>query len=204
MKMNLPNKLTVLRLLLVPVILVVMLLPYSIVNNLIALIVFAGASITDYFDGKIARRDNLITDFGKFLDPLADKFMVIAAVFGLVCRAFVEADGLMFWIFMTMLIVTIFRELAVASIRLIASTKANVVVAANMLGKVKTVSQIVCIILALVEPVVHTVIGKLVPDFFFGGFYALTYVTTLVAIVFTVWSGINYITQCWKYLDPEK
>lgn len=204
MKMNLPNKLTVLRLLLVPVILVVMLLPYSIVNNLIALIVFAGASITDYFDGKIARRDNLITDFGKFLDPLADKFMVIAAVFGLVCRAFVEADGLMFWIFMTMLIVTIFRELAVASIRLIASTKANVVVAANMLGKVKTVSQIVCIILALVEPVVHTVIGTLVPDFFFGGFYALTYVTTLVAIVFTVWSGINYITQCWKYLDPEK
>ena len=204
MKMNLPNKLTVLRLLLVPVILVVMLLPYSIVNNLIALIVFAGASITDYFDGKIARRDNLITDFGKFLDPLADKFMVIAAVFGLVCRAFAEVDGLMFWIFMTMLIVTIFRELAVASIRLIASTKANVVVAANMLGKVKTVSQIVCIILALVEPVVHTVIGKLVPDFFFGGFYVLTYATTLVAIVFTVWSGINYIAQCWKYLDPEK
>ena len=204
MKMNLPNKLTVLRLLLVPVILVVMLLPYSIVNNLIALVVFAGASITDYFDGKIARRDNLITDFGKFLDPLADKFMVIAAVFGLVCRAFVEADEWMFWIFMVMLIVTIFRELAVASIRLIASTKANVVVAANMLGKVKTVSQIVCIILALIEPVAHTVIGRFAPDFFFGDFYVLTYATTLVAIVFTVWSGINYITQCWKYLDPEK
>ena len=204
MKMNLPNKLTVLRLLLVPVILVVMLLPYSIVNNIIALIVFAGASITDYFDGKIARRDNLITDFGKFLDPLADKFMVIAAIFGLVCRAFVGQDKWMFWIFMVMLIVTIFRELAVASIRLIASTKANVVVAANMLGKIKTVSQIVCIILALVEPVVHDLIGRAVPDFFFGGFYALTYLTTAVAIVFTVWSGINYITSCWKYLDPEK
>lgn len=204
MKMNLPNKLTVLRLLLVPVILVVMLLPYSIVNNIIALIVFAGASITDYFDGKIARRDNLITDFGKFLDPLADKFMVIAAIFGLVCRAFVEQDKWMFWILMVMLIVTIFRELAVASIRLIASTKANVVVAANMLGKIKTVSQIVCIILALVEPVVHDLIGRAVPDFFFGGFYALTYFTTAVAIVFTVWSGINYITACWKYLDPEK
>lgn len=204
MKMNLPNKLTVLRLLLVPVILVVMLLPYSIINNIIALIVFAGASITDYFDGKIARRDNLITDFGKFLDPLADKFMVIAAIFGLVCRAFVEQDNWMFWILMVMLIVTIFRELAVASIRLIASTKANVVVAANMLGKIKTVSQIVCIILALVEPVVHDLIGRAVPDFFFGGFYALTYFTTAVAIVFTVWSGINYITACWKYLDPEK
>ena len=204
MKMNLPNKLTVLRLLLVPVILVVMLLPYSILNNIIALIVFSGASITDYFDGKIARRDNLITDFGKFLDPLADKFMVIAAIFGIVCRAFVAHDEWMFWIFMAMLIVTIFRELAVASIRLIASTKANVVVAANMLGKVKTVTQIVCIILALVEPVAHDLIGRAVPDFFFGGFYALTYLVTLVAIVFTVLSGINYIAGCWKYLDPEK
>ena len=204
MKMNLPNKLTVLRLVLVPVILVVMLLPYSILNNIIALIVFSGASITDYFDGKIARRDNLITDFGKFLDPLADKFMVIAAIFGIVCRAFVAHDEWMFWIFMAMLIVTIFRELAVASIRLIASTKANVVVAANMLGKVKTVTQIVCIILALVEPVAHDLIGRAVPDFFFGGFYALTYLVTVVAVVFTILSGINYIAGCWKYLDPEK
>ena len=204
MKMNLPNKLTVLRLLLVPVILVVMLLPYSILNNIIALIVFSGASITDYFDGKIARRDNLITDFGKFLDPLANKFMVISAIFGIVCRAYVAQDDWMFWIFMGMLIVTIFRELAVASIRLIASTKANVVVAANMLGKVKTVTQIICIILALVEPVAHDLIGRAVPDFFFGGFYALTYLVTAVAIVFTVWSGINYIAGCWKYLDPEK
>ncbi len=203
MKMNLPNKLTVLRLLLVPVILVVMLLPYSILNNIIALIVFSGASITDYFDGKIARRDNLITDFGKFLDPLADKFMVIAAIFGVVCRYRIGNDW-MFWIFMGMLIVTIFRELAVASIRLIASTKANVVVAANMLGKIKTVTQIICIILALVEPVAHDLIGRAVPDFFFNGFYALTYVTTVAAIIFTVWSGINYIAACWKYLDPEK
>ena len=201
--MNLPNKLTCLRLALVPAILVVMLLPYSIVNNIIALIIFSGASITDYFDGKIARRDGLVTDFGKFLDPLADKFMVIAAIFGIVCR-YRTGNDYMFWIFMTMLIVTIFRELAVASIRLIASTKANVVVAANMLGKIKTVIQIVCIILALVEPAAHTVIAMFVPDFFFYGFYGLTYVSALAAIVFTVWSGIGYVAGCWKYLDPEK
>lgn len=201
--MNLPNKLTVLRLILVPAILVVMLLPYSILNNIIALIIFSGASITDYFDGKIARRDGLVTDFGKFLDPLADKFMVIAAIFGVVCR-YRASNDLMFWIFMGMLIVTIFRELAVASIRLIASTKANVVVAANMLGKIKTVTQIVCIILALVEPVAHDLIGRAVPDFFFGGFYGLTYITAIAAIVFTVWSGIGYIAGCWKHLDPEK
>lgn len=204
MKMNLPNKLTVLRLILVPAILVSLLVPYSILSNAVALVIFSVASITDYFDGKIARRDNLITDFGKFLDPLADKFMVIAAIFGLVCRAFGEQDTWTFWIFMTMLIVTIFRELAVASIRLIASTKANVVVAANMLGKIKTVSQIVCIILALVEPVAHDIIGHFVPDFFFGGFYALTYVASVASIVFTVWSGMNYILACWKYLDPQK
>lgn len=200
--MNLPNKLTCLRLALVPAILVVMLLPYSIVNNIIALIIFSGASITDYFDGKIARRDGLVTDFGKFLDPLADKFMVIAAIFGIVCRY--RTGKYMFWIFMTMLIVTIFRELAVASIRLIASTKANVVVAANMLGKIKTVTQIVCIILALVEPVAHDIIGHFIPDFFFYGFYGLTYVSAIAAIVFTVWSGIGYVAGCWKYLDPEK
>ncbi len=203
MKMNLPNKLTVLRLLLVPVILVVMLLPYSILNNIIALIVFSGASITDYFDGKIARRDNLITDFGKFLDPLADKFMVIAAIFGIVCR-YRAGNDVMFWIYMAMLIVTIFRELAVASIRLIASTKANVVVAANMLGKIKTVTQMICIILALVEPVAYDLIGRAVPDFVLAGIYPLTYVTTVAAVVFTVLSGINYIAGCWKYLDPEK
>ncbi|MBQ7339015.1 MAG: CDP-diacylglycerol--glycerol-3-phosphate 3-phosphatidyltransferase [Clostridia bacterium] len=203
MKMNLPNKLTVLRLILVPVILVVMLLPYSVLNNIIALIVFSGASITDYFDGKIARRDNLITDFGKFLDPLADKFMVIAAIFGIVCRYRVGND-VMFWIYMVMLIVTIFRELAVASIRLIASTKANVVVAANMLGKIKTVTQMICIILALVEPVAYDLIGRAVPDFVLANVYPLTYITTVAAIIFTVWSGVNYIVGCWKYLDPEK
>ncbi len=203
MKMNLPNKLTVLRLLLVPVILLVMLLPYSLIHNLIALIVFSGASITDYFDGKIARRDHLITDFGKFLDPLADKFMVIAAIFGIVCR-YHTSNAWMFWIFMAMLIVTIFRELAVASIRLIASTKANVVVAANMLGKIKTVTQMICIILALAEPMAHDLISRVIPDFYFYGFYALTYLVTAIAIVFTVWSGVNYLADCWKYLDPEK
>lgn len=207
MKMNLPNKLTVLRLILVPVILVVMVLPYSILNNAIALIVFAGASITDYFDGKIARRDNLITDFGKFLDPLADKFMVIAAIFGIVCRSHETGDHFTFWIFMGMLIITIFRELAVASIRLIASTKANVVVAADILGKIKTVAQIVCIILALVEPVAHEILGIIFPEFLltkFFGFYAFTYLGAAVSIVFTIWSGMNYILASWKYLDPEK
>lgn len=205
MKLNLPNKLTVARLILVPFILAFTILPYSIWANAAALVIFSAASLTDLFDGKIARKYNLITDFGKFLDPLADKFMVIAAVFGLVCRGFREGNAWLFWVFMAMLIVTIFRELAVASIRLVAS-KSGVVVPANMLGKVKTVMQMACIILGLCEPVAHDLIGRAAPSFreqSFYGFYALTYVTAAVAIVLTLVSGIVYLKAYWKYLDPE-
>ena len=202
--MNLPNKLTVLRLILVPFILVVMLLPYTWYNNLIAALIFGAASFTDMLDGKIARKYGLVTDFGKFLDPLADKFMVIAAVFGIVCRYRVGND-VMFWVFMVMLMITIFRELAVASIRLITAKKSGVVVAADQLGKIKTVVQIACIELALLEPLVYdNVLARLDPTYFFGGFYILTLLTAALAILFTVWSGVNYIFTYWKYMDPEK
>ena len=202
--MNLPNKLTVLRLILVPFILVVMLLPYTLYNNLIAAFIFGAASFTDMLDGKIARKYGLVTDFGKFLDPLADKFMVIAAVFGIVCRYRADND-VMFWVFMVMLMITIFRELAVASIRLITAKKSGVVVAADKLGKIKTVVQIACIELALLEPVVYdNVLARIDPTYFFGGFYVLTLLTAALAILFTVWSGVNYIVTYWKYMDPEK
>jgi CDP-diacylglycerol--glycerol-3-phosphate 3-phosphatidyltransferase len=201
--MNLPNKLTVLRLILVPPILVVMLLPYSWVVNVIAALIFGAASFTDMLDGKIARKYGLVTDFGKFLDPLADKFMVIAAIFGIVCR-YSTGNEWMFWTFMVMLIVTIFRELAVASIRLITAKNAGVVVAADMLGKIKTVVQIACIELALLEPIAHEIIGHFVPDFYFGGFYALTLLSAAAAVLFTLLSGINYIKNYWQYMDPEK
>ena len=202
--MNLPNKLTVLRLVLVPVILVVMLLPYTWYTNLIAALIFGIASYTDMLDGKIARKRGLVTDFGKFLDPLADKFMVIAAIFGIVCRYRADND-IMFWTFMAMLMITVFRELAVASIRLITAKKSGVVVAADKLGKIKTVVQIACIELALLEPLLYDyVLGRIDPTYFFGGFYILTLLTALLAIVFTVWSGLNYILTYWKYMDPEK
>lgn len=206
---NVPNLLSLLRMALVPVFMAAALyLPKidgisTLVCCLVPALIFILTSLTDMLDGKIARKYHLITDFGKFLDPLADKFMVIAAVFGLVCRGFREKDEWLFWVFMVMLIVTIFRELAVASIRLVASG-AGVVVPANMLGKVKTVTQMACIILALVEPVAHDLIGRAYPDFYFKGFYALTYLTAAVAIVFTVISGVVYLKAYWKYLDPEK
>ena len=202
--MNLPNKLTVLRLILVPFILVVMLLPDAWYINLLAALIFGVASFTDMLDGKIARKHGLVTDFGKFLDPLADKFMVIAAIFGIVCR-YRASNDIMFWVFMTMLMVTVFRELAVASIRLITAKKSGIVVAADMLGKIKTVVQIACIELALLEPLVYDyVLARIDPTYGLGGFYVLTLLAAAAAIVFTVWSGANYIASSWKYMNPEK
>lgn len=136
--MNLPNKLTVLRVILVPFFVFFLLYDFIPHHNLIALIIFAAASYTDHLDGKIARRDNLITNFGKFMDPLADKILVISA---LIC--FVASGTVSPWF----LILITFREFAVTSIRLVASSGKGKVIAANIWGKMKTVSQIVAIII---------------------------------------------------------
>lgn len=203
--MNLPNKLTVLRIILVPVFLVVMMLPASVlsptVSGLIGVALFILASLTDMLDGKIARKYNLVTDFGKLMDPLADKFMVIGALTAVVYRA----EGLMRTLFTIALLVVIFRELAVTSLRLVASSSSGVVVPANMLGKIKTVMQIVCVCAAFIEPILYTipVLADILPTWWVGH-PPLTYLTCALMIVFTVWSGINYFIGMWKYLDPRK
>lgn len=139
--MNLPNKLTILRIILVPFFVLFMLLSGDIFphRNLVALAIFGIASYTDHFDGKIARRDHLITNFGKLMDPLADKIMVMSA---LVCFV---ANGMTNTVFVLLIMV---REFAVTSIRLIAVEQGRVIPANNW-GKAKTVSQIVAICIVL-------------------------------------------------------
>ncbi len=137
--MNLPNKLTMLRIILVPFFVAFLLLDEVPHHYLISLIIFAAASLTDMLDGKIARKYNMITDFGKFADPLADKILVTAAF-----ACFVE-QGTVSSVF---LILVLFREFAVTSIRLVAAENGKVV-AANMWGKAKTVSQMAAIIFVL-------------------------------------------------------
>lgn len=139
-KMNTPNKLTVLRIILVPFFVAVLLLPQIPHHYIIAAIIFGAASYTDHLDGKIARKNNLITDFGKFADPLADKIMVTAAL-----ACFVQV-GLTNAI---VLILILTREFMVTSMRLVAAGKGKVV-AANNWGKAKTVSQIVAVLLILI------------------------------------------------------
>lgn len=203
-KMNLPNKLTVLRIIMVPVFLVVMMLPDSVIpfniSGIIGISIFIIASLTDMLDGKIARKYNLVTDFGKLMDPLADKFLVIGALTVIVYR-YANVRTL----FIIALLIVVFRELAVTSIRLVAASSGGVVIAANMLGKIKTVTQIVCICSAVIEPTVYSIEGvaKVLPSWWVS-YLPITSVLCAWMIIITVWSGINYIVGGWKFIDPEK
>lgn len=217
-KMNLPNKLSVLRLCLVPVIIIVgMLTPqYSVdepsiafyVSSTVCALLFIAAAVTDMLDGRIARRDGLVTDFGKFIDPIADKFMVIGALFVVL----IKFEQIEFFKYFTVvsLIIIVFRELAITSIRLVASKSSSVVLAAAMIGKIKTVTQIVAISSAFLEPVLQWIV-KLIAEAVSDGTIAwrydimpITWAAFALSLVMTVWSGIDYIKTYWKYLDPEK
>lgn len=195
--MNLPNKLSLMRLCLVPVFMIVLLLPESVLSyfwsSVIGLVIFVVASITDCLDGQIARKRNLITDFGKFIDPLADKFMVIGALLAILYRS--EAlRPYFFWAS----VVVVFRELAVTSMRLLVSRKSTVDMAAHLAGKIKTVSQILAVVAALAEPLFYkegTLLATYPP---------VTLTAVAVMIITTIWSGVSYICFYGKYLDPEK
>ena len=192
--MNLPNKLTVARILLVPFFVAALLIDFPL-NNLAALALFGAASITDLLDGKIARKHGLITDFGKFADPLADKILVISALLCFVQLGLCDCVAV---------IIVLFREFTVTSIRLIAASKGNVI-AANIWGKVKTVTQMVAIICVLVMQIVLDIgaLGVALPCCLRCIFYrtgeGLIWVSTLFAII----SGIIYVKQN-KHFISEK
>ena len=209
MKMNLPNKLTLLRLCLVPIFLLVGMMPDSVIpfylSCVVCAVLFIGTAVTDMLDGRIARSRNLITDFGKFLDPIADKFMVIGAMFVILYK-FPNLRTLMVFV----LLIVVFRELAVTSMRLVVSTGEHIVIAANSLGKIKTVSQIVAVSTVFLAPVVQLIarwIGEVIvgePLLWRTDVVPLTWASLLFCVVMTVWSGMNYIMSYWKYLDPQK
>jgi len=196
MKLNLPNKLTVLRVLLVPVFMVFMICPIikdDIICRIVAAGIFILTSITDALDGMIARKYNMITNFGKFLDPLADKFMVFGAMLSIIYR-FENIRPVFIWA----AAVVMFRELAVTSIRLIACGSDGIVIAASNLGKIKTVTQIVCICTVILEPVLFPFFKP------FAEGHILSYITIGLMIIMTVWSGIDYIRHYWSHIAPDK
>lgn len=172
MNMNLPNKLTLLRVLLIPFFVIVLLLDggnSQLLRN-VAAAIFIVASLTDLLDGKIARKHNLVTNFGKFMDPLADKLLVCAA---LICL--VELGQLPAW----MVIIIISREFIISGFRLVA-VEQGIVIAASYWGKFKTTFQMIAIILLVLNlPVL----------------YWLTWICTWVALILTIISLVDYVMK---------
>ena len=183
--MNLPNKLTVIRMIITPFYLATMVFEFRF-HYLIALIVFSVASITDFLDGKIARKNNIVTTFGKLCDPVADKMLTTAA---LLC--FMKLGLCDIWVVMIVLT----REFLVTSFRLVASAQ-GVVIAAGILGKIKTVSQMVFSILIML----CLCIGEFV-TFDFEIFTVVSNVLLWITAVLTVVSGIKYIIDGKKVID---
>ena len=207
--MNLPNKLSVLRMIMVPIFVIVMMIVPDPWGSIVGVALFIIASLTDMLDGKIARKHNLITNFGKFMDPVADKFMVIGTLMALLFRM-VRPDiyglpyGNLFTIlFFVAVVVIIFRELAITSLRLVLVNSTGTVVAAKMLGKIKTVSQIACICMLMIEPLVDALITKLAGDWFLAGVYPISLALIAVMTVFTLWSGLDYIKGAWGSISTD-
>ncbi len=186
--MNLPNKLTVARIILTPVYLAAMLVEFN-YHYLIAAVIFIVASITDFVDGKLARKNNQITTFGKLCDPLADKMLTTAALL-----AFMDMGLCNIWIVMIVLT----REFLVTSFRLVAAAQ-GVVIAANIWGKLKTVSQMVFSIGIMLA--IHFVNAF---SFKFATFALISNILLGITAVLTVISGIIYIVDGLKVIDFSK
>ncbi len=177
--MNLPNKITIFRVCMIPVFLVFMLVPGLPYGNFIATAVFAVACASDALDGHIARKHNLVTNFGKFMDPLADKLLVCSA---LIC--FVELSYMPAW----MVIVIIAREFIISGFRLIASDN-GVVIAASYWGKFKTIAQMITCILLIVQlpfPWIDTVEQV---------FIWLSLVLTVVSLCEYIWKNRSVLKE---------
>lgn len=167
--MNLPNKLTIFRIILVPFFVTCLLIEFP-HNNIYATLLFVIASLTDFLDGYIARKNNLVTDFGKFADPIADKILVISA-----CICLVETGIIPAW----SVLIIIFREFVISGLRMSAAAK-NVVIPADKLGKWKTFTQMIALILLMLNT--------------FNATY-IPHILYYISVVLTAISGIMYIIK---------
>ena len=195
--MNLPNKLTIFRIILVPIMVII---PFLWIDGkifgiptewIIIDLIFIIASITDKLDGYLARKNNQVTTFGKFLDPLADKILVLAAMVMLV-----EMSKLPAWI----PIIVLAREFMVSGYRLIAVEKGGEVIAASKWGKLKTVTQMIAIILAILD---LNAFGECFKGVLQGGDLILNLIVTIlmiVQVIATIFSGIDYMKGAKKLM----
>ena len=195
--LNIPNTLSLVRVLLVPAFVLSLLLMRGIEiwGLVVPAIIFLITAITDVLDGKIARKHNLITDFGKFIDPLADKFLVIGSQIAILAHLFLRGEITEGLVFVWVVLIILLRELAVTSIRLVVAGKSGIVVAASIFGKIKTVSQVVCTLIIILEPLVFP---------FFRENHIAAYIAMGVMCLTTIFSGLDYFKAYLPYIDSNK
>ena len=180
MKMNVPNTLTIIRVLLIPFFVAFMLCNITAYDNYIALAIFIVASLTDTLDGYLARKNNQVTNFGKFMDPLADTLLVCSALIGLLSNGMIST---------VVVLIIIAREFIISGFRLVAVDN-GIVIAASWWGKAKTISQMIMIILLIAS---------------FGGiFNVLETAFVYIATVLTVISLVDYIWKNRAVLNEQK
>lgn len=200
--LNVPNTLSLIRALLVPVFVASLLFmtDMGIWSYIVPTLIYIITGLTDMLDGKIARKYNLVTDFGKFIDPLADKFMVIgsqiAILVWMMLRAMetgCKADLYLPLVFVWVVLIILLRELGVTSLRLVVAGKSGIVVAASMLGKIKTVSQMAGTVIILLEPIIP----------FFSENHILSYVAMGIMAFTTLFSGLDYLKAYMPHIDSN-
>lgn len=189
--MNTPNKLTLIRVILVPVFMTFLLVSEIPYNCLFALVVFAAAALTDLLDGHLARKNNQVTTFGKFLDPIADKVLVLSAM---IC--FIEL-GLASSVAVVLIIA---REFMVTSLRLVAVSNGGKVIAAGMLGKAKTVIQMTSVVIVLFL----CALGQLVSLPAFVDVRLVSHLLIWISAAITIISGAQYMVQNWDSVSATK
>ncbi len=193
--MNLPNTLSLIRAILVPVFVVALLFmrDMPIWGCIVPAIIYAVTGFTDMLDGKIARKYNLVTDFGKFIDPLADKFMVIGSMIAILVWMLLRGEVTLALVFVWLVLIILLRELGVTSLRLVVAGKSGIVVAASMLGKIKTVSQMAGTIIILLEPMIP----------YFSENHILSYVAMAIMAFTTLFSGLDYLKAYMPHIDTN-
>ena len=193
--MNIPNTLSIIRVCLVPAFVATLIFMRSIAiwGVVIPAVVYVLTALTDMLDGKIARKYGLVTDFGKFIDPLADKFMVLSSMIAILVWMMLRGETTLALVFVWVVLIILLRELGVTSLRLVVAGKSGIVVAASMLGKIKTVSQMVGTVVLIVEPVIP----------FFSENHILSYVMMAIMAFTTLFSGLDYLKAYLPYIDTN-
>ena len=197
--LNLPNTLSLIRVILVPAFVATLFFMRNIYiwGRFVPALIFVLTAVTDMLDGKIARKYNLVTDFGKFIDPLADKFMVIGSQIAILVYMILLGQKDLALVFFWVVLIILIRELAVTSLRLVVANKKGIVVAASWFGKLKTLSQVICTVVILLEPTFFRVIPWL-------SNHLIAYICMGIMAFTTIFSGIDYLKTYLPHIDTNK